>query len=107
MARAQRSRNYESLIIRGLESTGQRAASEDMGISEPTLTRLKNEHLEKFCDLLVALELKTVPLNWVCLSPKKHETLLYLAELGQKSLGEEEDIEAMLFPNGAEDMAHG
>jgi len=51
-----------------------------MGVSEATISRLKNEHLESFATLLAHLGLKVVPVEARCFDPRYIEALQTLAE---------------------------
>jgi hypothetical protein len=60
-------------VVQGAES--QKAIATAMGVSEPTVNRLLNEHLDNFCALLAQLGQKVVPADHKCVDPATYEFL--------------------------------
>jgi len=50
-----------------------------MGVSESTVSRLKNDQLDQFCLLLAHAGLKVVPIEMQCFPADKVQALLTLA----------------------------
>jgi hypothetical protein len=50
-----------------------------MGVSESTVSRMKNDQLEQFCLLLAHAGLKVVPIEMQCFPADKVQALLTLA----------------------------
>ena len=73
------SRNMQSQVLQALASTGQAVAAEAISVDSSTMTRLKDVHLVKLCNLMAILGLKVVPRNMKCYNPVKVEMLYALA----------------------------
>lgn len=77
---AERARKAAGTILQALQVQGMGVAiAAAMGVSESTVSRLKNEHLDDFCRLLAHAGLKVVPADRVCIDPKKLEALATIA----------------------------
>lgn len=50
-----------------------------MGVSEATISRLKNEHLAGFCAMLAHAGLKVVPVAYVCVNRESYEAITLIA----------------------------
>lgn len=76
----ERSRKSSSIVLQALQGVGRQAsAAIAMGMSESTISRLKNEHLDHFSLLLAHLGLKIVPADHVCVSRKTYEAMTHIA----------------------------
>lgn len=51
-----------------------------MGVSESTISRMKNEQLESFCLMLAHLGLKVVPTEMQCFPAERVQALLTLTK---------------------------
>lgn len=67
-------------VLQALSSTPGASVAAAMGVSEPTISRLKNEHLGPFAAMLAHLGLKVVPVEARCFEPRYIEALQTLAE---------------------------
>lgn len=76
----ERARKTVKCVLQALSSTPATAVAAAMGVSEPTISRLKNEHLESFAKMLAHLGLKVVPVEMRCFDPRYIEALQVLAE---------------------------
>jgi hypothetical protein len=75
----ERSRKNVTTILKSLSSTGQTVAASFMGVSESTVSRMKDQELEKLSDLLAACGLKVVPESMQCFPAEHVEALRILA----------------------------
>jgi hypothetical protein len=74
-------RNSHSIVLQRIREPGrQLAVATAMGLSESTISRLKNEHLQPLCTLLAHCGLKIVPTENTCIAPDKINALLTLAK---------------------------
>lgn len=64
------SRNMQTQVLQALAGTCQQDIAETMGIDSGTITRLKDVHLVKLCNLLAVLGLKIVPMSLSAITPK-------------------------------------
>jgi hypothetical protein len=75
-----RARKTVKCVLQGLSDNGKAASiAVAMGVSEPTITRLKNDHLQNFALVLAHLGLKVVPAEYKCYNPDYVESILTLA----------------------------
>jgi hypothetical protein len=82
-----RSRKYVQLVLQAMQEPGRQvAAATAMGMSESTISRLKNEHLAHFALLLAHIGLKVVPTDRVCVS---RETYLAMSHIASKAMANE------------------
>lgn len=79
MARCERSRAYESLILQRVAKVKQTSIAEFMGTSEATVSRLIKD-LDKICDFLASVEVKAVPLELKCFRVEDIEPYIQLAK---------------------------
>lgn len=75
----QRARKNEKVILSALADTGQAVAAGFMGVSESTVSRMKDQELEKLSDILAACGLKVVPESMQCFPAERVEALRILA----------------------------
>lgn len=66
-------------MLNGLVSTGQVNVARVLEISEPTVSRMKDDELPRVAKLLATCELKVVPETWRCVDPRQMDALLVLA----------------------------
>lgn len=76
---SERSRKNLTVILKALAGVGQAVAAGFMGVSESTVSRMKESELEKFCDLLSAVGLKVVPIDYHCYPEDEIAALRVLA----------------------------
>jgi len=74
MARKQAAR-IEGEILRRIDAVTQARAAACMGMDASTLSRFKNEHLERFCLLLASVGLQVAPKNSVVTTPHDQKVL--------------------------------
>jgi transcriptional regulator with XRE-family HTH domain len=77
---AGRARKNGAAVLHAFGRVGQVAVAEALGISESTVSRLKNSELEQWASLLAALGLKVVPVEMRCFNPEKIGAILTLAK---------------------------
>ena len=76
----ERARKMVQTVLQRLQEPGTGVAiSSAMGISESTLSRLKNEHLEPLAQLLAHAGFKIVGAERVCVDPQTYEALTHIA----------------------------
>jgi len=76
----ERARKNEMAILRGLAQAGQRRVAECMGVSETTVSRMKEAEIGRVGRLLAACGLKAVPVTMRCYRPESIQALLTLAQ---------------------------
>lgn len=77
---AERSRKMVSLVLQRMQEPGRQVAiAALMGVSESTVSRLKNEQLENLTHLLVHAGLKIVPFESVCVDRLTYESMVHIA----------------------------
>lgn len=69
-----------AFVLQRLASVGQTSIAEQLGVSESTLSRIKNDDLERIVLLLALLGAKVVPTTARCYAPDTIEPLLILAK---------------------------
>lgn len=74
-----RSMKNLTVVLKELASMGQVTAAGLIGVSESTVSRMKDGDLEKFSDLLAACGLKIVPVSMQCFPAEEVEALRILA----------------------------
>ena len=91
---AERARKGVALVLRRLQEPGTQAAiAAAMGVSESTVSRLKNEHLEGVAMLLAHAGIKLVPASSRCFDPDYIDAVLRLAKAHMKSLESARQLE--------------
>lgn len=82
-----------SIVLQRLQEPGRAVAiAAAMGVSESTVSRLKNEHLESLCELLAHAGMKLVPVETKCFPAEKIEALLTLAKAHLAEIETADDI---------------
>jgi Bacteriophage CII protein len=69
-----------AFLLQRLASVGQAPIAEALGVSEATVSRIKNDDLERVCLLIALLGGKIVPFTVKCYAPSVIEPLLALAK---------------------------
>ena len=77
-------RNH-SALLRGLAEVGQRRVADLIGVSESTVSGMKNDQLERFSALLAACGLKAVPSSERSLGDDHIQALETLAAMALRS----------------------
>lgn len=90
-------RLYQAAVLKRLGTTSQAAIAVATGISEPTISRVKNEHLETLCLLLAHAGLKIVSAERICVDREMYEAMTKIAtramadsEMAQRLVWEDE-----------------
>lgn len=68
-----------AFVLQQISAVKQAAIATSMGVSEATISRLKNEHLELFARVLARAGLKLVPSEYKCYDPRQIDALFLLA----------------------------
>lgn len=77
---AQRSRKMVSAVFQALQEPGiQASIAVAMGVSESTVSRMKNEQIENLTLLLAHAGLKIVPADRVCVDRETYESVVHIA----------------------------
>lgn len=79
---AARARKNTSAILRALAAVGQVRVAEQLGISESTVSRMKDAELDRIGELLAACGLKAVPVDLQLFEPERIQALQVLARIG-------------------------
>lgn len=74
-----RTRRMESLVVQAFARKGHQVIADEIGTSEATVSRLKNEHLGHFVRALRAVGLKIVPDTMRCYPEPQIEAIFQLA----------------------------
>lgn len=83
----ERARKTQVTILRALQEPGRQVAlATSMGISESTVSRMKNDQLEQFSELLAHLGLKVVNQEMQCFPPDQIQALLTLSKVHLASI---------------------
>lgn len=78
---ADRSRKMVATVLQRLQEPGRQVSiASAMGVSESTVSRLKNEHLESLCELLAHAGLKIVPVEMQCFPRERINALITFAK---------------------------
>jgi transcriptional regulator with XRE-family HTH domain len=80
-------RKSERIVLRQLAKVGQLAVADAMGVSESTVSRMKDRdekggpsQIQKWCKALAAMGLKITPAEYRCYDPKQIEAVFVLAQ---------------------------
>lgn len=76
---AENARKNEKAVLQAFARVSQTRVAEAMGVSDSTVTRLKEGGIEQACVLLAACGLKVVPTDHQCFPRDKIQALLTLA----------------------------
>jgi|GEM_PF-1236419 len=98
------SRNMQTQVLNALAGTCQQDIAETMGIDSGTITRLKDVHLIKLCNLLAALGLKIVPMELKCYNP---EMVKMIYALARDNLMKSEEVDDFFHDDARIQIAEG
>lgn len=87
----ERANRMESLILKRLGGSQAQIAA-NLGISESSISRLKGDHLNLFCNLLAQIGIKAVPVEKRCFD--ESEIAAYLT-LARKHMEHTESVESL------------
>lgn len=73
-------RNNESLILQRLASVGQSTLAQRIGVSESTISRFKDNEIERISKMLIELGLKIVPAGTKTYRPELIDAVFTLAK---------------------------
>jgi hypothetical protein len=91
---SRRAREIETQILRALAKSGQSNVAKVLGLSESSVSRLKDGHFETMSRQLAALGLRVVPSEWRMADP---ETLRAFMTLFNVALNSHEHPHEILF----------
>ena len=74
------SRKIERTILHALANHSQSAVASSLGVSESTISRLKDGNLETFSKVLAALDLKVAPTSYRSIDPERMRAFCTLFE---------------------------
>jgi hypothetical protein len=75
-APTEKTRKLRSVVLQAVQRDGkQHAIAAAMGVSDSTISRLVNDHLDNFAAMLAHAGLKCVPVEARCVSPETYEFL--------------------------------
>lgn len=78
---AERARNAKSRVLAALKDPGSQVAiAASMGVSEATVTRIKNDRLDECLAFLYTAGFKVVPQESVSVDPSRLDTILTAAQ---------------------------
>lgn len=78
----ERSRKNVQVVLQALAVTGQAEVARHMGVSESTVSRMKDGTIDQLGALMAHLGLKVVPAGMLCFDPAYVDALKTLAEVG-------------------------
>lgn len=89
----ERARKAYLTVLQRLQEPGTATAvAAAMGVSESTVSRLKNEQMEVLCGMLAHLGLKVVPVEMQCFPPDRVQALLTLSKAHLESIQQAEQL---------------
>lgn len=105
------SRNMQAQILQAIDTTGQHAVADCIGVDTTTITKMKTAHgtakhsdIERLCHLLAATGLKIVDKDMKCYD-RQHVSWLYgMAKLG---MNRSIDVDDFLHADAAQQIAEG
>jgi len=74
------SRKIERIVLHSLAERGQSAIAGAVGLSESTISRLKDGSLETFSKVLAVMDLKVVPTSYRSIDPERMRAFCTLFE---------------------------
>ncbi|MBL8511888.1 MAG: transcriptional regulator [Betaproteobacteria bacterium] len=77
-ALSERARKNERLVLQRLADVGQAAVAAQLDASESTISRLKDGPIANVCNLLAAVGLKVVPVEFRCTHPERVQAIMTL-----------------------------
>lgn len=88
-----RARKMQALIFQRLSELSATCIAEALGVSDATVSRMKNEQTESYTAFLAALGLKLVPESSKCFQPEYIEHLRYFARRGVELEAERAELQ--------------
>lgn len=80
MTISDRAKRMEALVLQALQNeTKLTAIATAMGVSTSTISRPLNDHLPKFCEVLVRAGLKIVEQERICVDPDTYRAMTHIA----------------------------
>jgi DNA-binding LacI/PurR family transcriptional regulator len=76
----------EALVMQAFARKGHQLIADEIGASEATVSRLKNEHLANFIKALAAAGLKVVPDHMRCYPDDQIEAIFRLAQAHMRQM---------------------
>ncbi len=98
------SRNMQSQILQGVDKRGQSVVADEIGVDSSTITRLKETHLSKLCDIMAVCGLKVVSMDMNCYQRDKVDMLFLLAK---EHLTRMEQVDDFFHDDVSERLAEG
>ena len=90
---SERARKAYCAVLQRLQEPGtQVALASDIGVSESTISRFKNEQLETFCSVIAHLGLKVVPVEMQCFPADRIQALLTLSKAHLETISQAEQL---------------
>lgn len=86
------SRNMQSQILQAIDKQGQSVVADCIGVDSSTVTRMKDAHIERVCNLMAVVGLKVVPMHMKCYNEQKIDILFRLAKDNFQRLEEVDDF---------------
>lgn len=84
---------YQTLVLKAFSGKGLDPIAESVGVDKATISRLKNEHLERFCKVLEQLDLKIVPTKYKCYPADEIEIFITMAKKYMAQLESARELE--------------
>ena len=85
-------RNYV-VLMQALASVGNAPVALAVGVDEATISRMKPEKFEQFCQILAVLDLKVVPKAMQCFDKRDIATLLHQAKRYMELIQDADQLE--------------
>ena len=83
----ERSRKFHSLVLQRLASVGQVSVSEQIGVSESTVSRFVVNDIERACQLLAAVGVEGCSCRDAVLSARRDRSNLYSRQVQHEQAG--------------------
>lgn len=80
LADPEKARKFEVLLLQRLATVGQNSVADALKVSDSTVSRLKEEAVSRFCQMLPVLGLKLVPAEMQCYLPEDIDPYIQLAK---------------------------
>lgn len=95
----ERSRKAYSMVLQAMQDPGtQRNLAQVLGVSESTVSRIKNEKLEDALALIYQLGFKVVDASRVCVDRSKYEAMVTIA---RAAMADEDTARRLIWEDGA------
>jgi hypothetical protein len=73
-----------ALILKRAQAATNRRIATDLEIEESTLSRWRDDHLQRAVDYVLAIGCKVVPADLICIDARRLDALEYYAEIGMR-----------------------